>query len=159
IVAACPRAEVGDRLGEVFAALSGQTRHDAGALKLLEMAARAADRMLGVAGLACDVLRSPGLAEIGPWLLGKIFRDRHHVVLLERRGDGLHDVVLAIAPFVITELNVDVAGELSPDDRNGLVDRLAVRAVASGTDLDLLGDALRGCLRCARRLPALSDGR
>src|SRR6185312_2867875 len=59
----------------------------------------------------------------------------------------LHDLALAIAALEIAELDIEIAGLLSPDVRNRLVDRLAVFAMAAGADLDFLVQ----CLRVQRR--------
>src|SRR3974390_1455976 len=55
------------------------------------------------------------------------------------------DLVLAVSPFEIAKLDVDVAGLLSPDDGNRLVGRLAIPAMAAGAGLELFSDALRNC--------------
>src|SRR5690349_9941119 len=138
IVAADAAAEIRHRLGEVIAALAGKARHRAVALKLLPMAAGAANRTVGGLGALCDILCGARLTKIGPWLVREVFGDRQHVVPFEGRGDRLHDLTLAIAALEITKLDVKVTGLLPPDVRNGLVDRLAVHAVTTGADLDFL---------------------
>src|SRR5580692_3439299 len=110
---------------------------------MVEMAAGAADRMVGAQGPVRDVLRCPGLAQIRPRFFREIFRDVHHVLSFHRSNDRLHDLVLAVVSFEITQLNIEVARLLPPDDRDRLVDRLAVLAVTAGADLGLVFDTLR----------------
>ena len=95
---------------------AGEPRRGAGALELLEMAAGTADRMLGSVAF-CASLRRARLAKVRPRLLRKIFRDRQHVVLLERGRDRLHGLVLAIAALEVAKLDVDVAVEAVPRSR------------------------------------------
>src|ERR1700689_5212465 len=104
---------------------------------MIEMAAGAADRAAGCDGPHGDVFRRARLSEIGPRLTRKILRDIEHVLALQRGGDRLHDVALAVAALEIAQLDIEVARLLSPDDRKGLVDRFAVGAMAAGADLGL----------------------
>src|ERR1700744_3866557 len=138
VIAAGAGAEVGHGPGQIVAALAGEARHRAIALETVEMTARATDRAVRGPGALCDVLGRAGLAEIRPRLLRKIIGDRHHVASLEGGRDRLHDLALAIAALEVAELDVEIAGLLSPDNWNRLVGRLAILAMAAGTDLDFL---------------------
>ena len=83
VIAARTGAKIGNRLGQVFAALSGQSRDGAIALKLVEMAAGAPHRVLGAKRSRRNILRRPRLAQVAPRLFREKFRNREHVVLLE----------------------------------------------------------------------------
>src|ERR1700722_10738106 len=110
---------------------------------MVEMAAGAADRMVGAQRPDRDPLRCPGLAQIRPRFFREIFRDVHHLLSFHRSNNRLHDLGLAITPFEIAQLNVEVAWLLPPDDRNRLVAGLDFLAMTAGADLGLVFDTLR----------------
>src|SRR6185437_6710998 len=136
------------------AALARQPRHGAVALEMIEMAAGAADRGVGLDGATGHVLGRPRLAEIGPRLLGEIIADRQHVVALEGGRDRLHDVALAVAALEVAQLDIDVARLLAPDHGNGFVSWLAGLTVTGRADLNLVFDTVG-----ARRRHADQDSR
>src|SRR5579864_7075450 len=143
VIAAGPGAELGHAPGKIIAALTGQARHRAVALEMVEMTAGAADRAVCGPGTLSDVFRRARLAKIRPRLLREVFGNRQHLVAFENRGDRLMDLALAVAALEIAELDVEITCLLSPDIRNGLVDRLAIFAVAAGAELNFLVQPLR----------------
>ncbi len=141
-------------LSQIVPAHARQPGHRAVALEMIEMAAGAADRAIGTHGTLGDILRRSRLSEIGPRLGRKILRDIEHILALQRGSDRLHDVALAVAPLEIAQLDIDVAGLLSPDGGDALVHRLAVGAMAAGANLGLFFDTL--CMQ--RRRGGIQDG-
>src|SRR5262249_35843460 len=83
IIAAEAGAEIHHALKDVIRTLSGETRLGAFALVSGLVAARAPDRCVGPRRPRRDRIRGTGLAQIGPGFLGKIERDRQHIVALK----------------------------------------------------------------------------
>src|ERR1700733_10920873 len=116
---------------------------------MIEMTARAADGVVGTRGPVRNFLWRTRLAQIGPWLFREIYRDSLHVVSFHRRRDRLHDVALAVASLEVSQLYIDVACLLSPNDGNRLVGGFAVRAMAAGANLGFVFYALCEQQLCA----------
>ena len=99
-----------------------------------------------------DVGRRRRLLQIGPALLRKIERQRHHLVALQRLRERRHDVVLARAALEVAQLrdrDSPGAGPRSPAMVFSM--RNAVLAVAGRAELRLLRDRLRRVQRPAER--------
>ena len=81
LLAARPGLEIGHRLREIVALLAGETGHGRIALELLEMAARADDRLDGDHRRVCVRLARRRRAGVRPRLRGEIFGERERVLL------------------------------------------------------------------------------
>jgi hypothetical protein len=86
---------------QIFLPLAGKPRRGPVALEVLEVAAAAADRGGGCLGRLGHIARRRRLLQVWPFLFLEIGRERQHVVLLEGRGDWLHQGVLARAALEV----------------------------------------------------------
>ena len=129
--------------------LAGDARLGAFALVLALVAAGTPDRAVGADRPGRDIRRRRRLLQVGPSLLRKIERQRHHVLARQRFGQGRHDVVLARAALVVAQLEIEIALVLAPDHRRGLLLRNAVLAVAGRAQLRFLLDRLRSVMEPA----------
>ena len=123
----------------------GEARLGAFADKSVLMAAGADDGGVGALRQRGEVGRRMRLRQLGPRLFGKILRQRHQVVALERLGDLRHELVLARARLEVAELKEQVAEILPPDHRHRRRlpgRRHAVFAMAARAILRLLFDGL-----------------
>ena len=123
--------------------MAGDARLGAFALVLALVAAGTPDRAIGADRPGRDIRRRRRLLQVGPSLLRKIERQRHHVLTRQRFGQGRHDVVLARAGLVVAQHEIEIALVLAPDHRRGLLLRNAVLAVAGRAQLRFLFDRLR----------------
>ena len=136
-------AEIRHRLGEIIALLSCEARNGRIALKLLQMAARADDRIDGGHRGVLVRLRGARRAGVRPGLGGEIFGERQRVLLDDDLGDRRHAIVLARALLEIAELEIEIARVLAPDDGRRRVFRQAFFAVARAAERRLFLDRIR----------------